>query len=422
MVSLIEGHPEDSVAFMKRYRPPRLEEIDPSFIHMNPAVMEPSDFQPLEEYSEPVEPRVIDSFDYRAQAAVAIDAAEALIDNMRGDLEGRASLYDRIFDVMRAKRYRAGTVKQTRFEDNRALFRPTIESHIAQGTPLKFVLPSFPFKHKNPVKVGRRTPDMAEILCLSQLHEACHALSLIYEPGARFVIISDGLVYHHMFGVTRHEAMNYRERVKEMIGELGATDILQVTDMEDLVESRREAFDFVRSRLEPVFADWWRTHPDNLRRASLVSAAASNINTAESITHDLVQMATKDAVLGTDEEDTLGTFEKIKGNAVDRADEGAFEFALFLYVLKEIDLVRASFPRAVRATVHPKPTQWGLHLVNQESRVFPWQGVAYRKRGGQWRLKYEFEMRRKRAVPVHVRDDDEMFPFYYEDADATDGQ
>ncbi len=72
--------------------------------------------------------------------------------------------------------------------------------------------------------------------------------------------------------------------------------------------------------------------------------------------------------------------------------------------------------------MHPKPTQWGLHLVNRESRVFPWQGVAFRKAGGQWRLKYEFEVRRNRAVPVHLRGEDEMFPFYYEHAEAAGGR
>jgi hypothetical protein len=45
------------VAFRERYRTPSVEEIDPSFIHMHPAVMERSDFEALEEYVEPIEPR-----------------------------------------------------------------------------------------------------------------------------------------------------------------------------------------------------------------------------------------------------------------------------------------------------------------------------------------------------------------------------
>ena len=96
---------------------------------------------------------------------------------------------------MRSKRFRAGTVKQTRFEDNRELFRPLVERHVEAGTPLELVMPSFPFKHRNPVKVGRRSPDMAEVLCLCRLREASLALRRVHEPGARFVVVSDGLVY-----------------------------------------------------------------------------------------------------------------------------------------------------------------------------------------------------------------------------------
>lgn len=144
----------------------------------------------------------------------------------------------------------------------------------------------------------------------------------------------------------------------------------------------------------------------------MIQASTANLNTAESVTQDLVQMATKDVLLG--EDDALASLETIKAQTVDRAERGALEFALFLYVLSEIDLVPSCYPGAVRATVHPKPGQWGLHLVNRESRVFPWQGVAYRNENGQWRIKYELDVKRERATPVHVRGDDNMFPFYYE--------
>jgi pyoverdine/dityrosine biosynthesis protein Dit1 len=411
---LVVADGDQIAAFQGRYRTPSVEEIDPSFIHMHPAVMERSDFEALEEYNEPVEPRVIEAFDYEAQAQAPVEAAEEFVATIRNRLGRLPEVYDKVFEIMRSKRFRAGTASQTRFDENKDLFRPIIEAQIAQGAPLEFVLPSFPFKHNNPVKVSRRSPDMAEVLCICRLKEICHAISRVYDPGARFVIISDGMVYHDMFGVTKHEALSYRERAREMVGQLGFDDVIEVTDMEELVHSRQELFDFVRERLTPVFGEWWHRSSEDLRRASLIQASAANLNTADSVTHDLVQMATKDVLLDTDEDDDLSTLETIKSQTVQRAEKGAFEFALFLYVLREIDLVQSCYPRAVRATVHPKPTQWGLHLVNRESRVFPWQGVAYRNEHGRWRVKYEFEVTRARATPVHVRGEDEMFAFYYE--------
>lgn len=414
MPTLIEAEPAQLAGFKEEYQPPSVKEINPSFIHMHPAVMERSDFQALEEYNEPVEPRILDSFDYRRQAEETIAEAEEFVSAIRKRLDREETVYDKAFEIMRSKRFRASTVKQTRFDENKELFRPIMERQIESEEPLEFVLPSFPFKHKNPVKVSRRSPDMAELLCVCRLYEICHALGAIYDPGARFVIISDGLVYRDMFGVTEHETLNYRERVKEMIEQLGFEGAVEVTDMQELVESRREIFDFVEERMRPVFAEWWDRNPDDLRRASLIQASTANVNTADAVTHDLVQIATKDAIVGSEEGEDLSNLETIKRETVQRAEKGAFEFALFLYVLKEIDLVSSCYPCAVRATVHPKPTQWGLHLVNQESRVFPWQGVAYRNERGKWRVKYEFEVTRERAIPVHVRGNDEMFPFYYE--------
>jgi len=418
--SLVQADNDRLAEFTERYEPPDVEDIDPGFIHLSPAVMERSDFDALERYAEPVEPRVIDSFDYAHQATVTAESAESFIRAVRGRLDSHDTTFDKVFDVMRSKRFRAGTVKQTRFDENRELFRPIVEGHIEAGSPLEFVMPSFPFKHNNPVKATRRSPDIAEVLCLSRLYEICDAIGLVYEPGAKFVIISDGQVYHRMFGVTHHEALTFRERAKEMITELGWDDTLEIVDMQDLVDSRKALFDYVEERLRPVLEEWWGTNTDNLRRKSLIAAAATNLNTADGVTDDLVQLATKDAVLGVEEEEDLANLAKIKSAAVDRAEEGAFEFALFLYVLREIDLVQSCYPGAIRATVHPKPGQWGLHLVNKESQVFPWQGVAYRNEDGQWRIKYEFEMRRTRATPVHVRGDDEMFPFYYEHSGQPD--
>jgi pyoverdine/dityrosine biosynthesis protein Dit1 len=415
--ALVEASGEEIAAFRERYRLPSVEEIDPRFIYMHPAVMERSDFEALEDYNEPLEPRVIEAFDYERQAQATIETAQEFISAIRNRLDRHDTVYDKIFDIMRSKRFRAGTVTQTRFDENKEIFRPIVEARVGEGSPLEFVLPSFPFKHNNPVKVSRRSPDMAEVLCICRLYEICHALGQVYEPGANFVIISDGMVYHHMFGVTEHEALSYRERTREMVAQLGFGDTIEVTDMEHLIASRQELFDFVSEQLRPVFGEWWEANPDDLRRASLIQASTANLNTSESVTHDLVQMATKDVLLDTEEQTDASTLETIRSQTVQRAEQGAFEFAFFLYVLSEIDLVPSCYPRAVRATVHPKPTQWGLHLVNRESRVFPWQGVAYRNEHGAWRIKYQFEVTRARATPVHVRGEDDMFAFYYEQSD-----
>ncbi|MDQ6784232.1 MAG: isocyanide synthase family protein [Actinomycetota bacterium] len=398
------------------YRPPTLEEIDPSFIYLSPTVMETSEFEALDAYDDPIEPGVIKSFDYAGPRQETVARAESFLGGIGNRLSKLPTVYDRVFAIMEAKRYRAGTMTQTRFAENKDLFRPVLERHINDGSPLEFVLPSFPYKFSNPVKVARKAPDMAEILCLSQLYEICHCLSSVYEGGARMVIISDGHLYHKMFGISEYEAVEFRDQIKEMISMLGFDRSIEIVDMQDLIRSRQERYDLIWHELEPVFAKWWAQNPDNERLCSLIKSSAPNINTAGEVTHDLVQMATKDILHETDQDETLANFQKVRDRVRERSEDGAFEFALTLYTLKELNLVEQCYPQAIRATVHPKPGQWGIHLVNRQTRVFPWQGVAVHKLSNdRWTVKYEFEAIRRRAVPIHIKG--ELFPFYYEERD-----
>lgn len=398
------------------YDPLGVDEVDPSFIFLSPTMLKPKDFEALDTYQEPINPKTIPDFDYARQKKETTEAAETFIDSISNNLNKLETPYDKIFQVISSKRYRAGTKNQTQFDDNKELWRPIIEAHLKDDTPLEFVLPSFPYKFNTPFKVARKSPDMAEILCLSQMYEISRSLSSVHEPGVRFTIISDGQLYQSIFGITEYEAERYREQVAEMISKLEYDDHLDIVDMEqDVIGPVHEEFDLVKDKFRPVLTEWWEQNPDNERRASLIISSAPNINTAGEQTHDLVQLATKDILEDQDPDSTVTNVERVRQGVRERTEEAAFEFALVLYTLKELDLVAIAYPGAVRATVHPKPGQWGLHLVNEHTQVFPWQGVAYKPKDGKWTVKYESDVLRRRAVPVHIEGD--MFPFYYEQSD-----
>lgn len=411
-----ESLKEDIQQRVEGYDPLGVDEVDPSFIFLSPTMLKPKDFEALDRYQEAINPKTIPEFDYAGQKKETIQSAESFIDSISKNLNKLETKYDKIFQIIASKRYRAGTKKQTQFDDNKELWRPIIEAHFEDDSPLEFVLPSFPYKFDTPFKVARKSPDMAEVLCLSQLYEICLSLGSVHEPGVRFTVISDGQLYQSIFGITEYEAERYREEVREMISRLEYDDHLDIVDMEqDVIGPVREEFDLVKDKFRPVLKEWWERNPENERRASLIISSAPNINTAGEPTHDLVQLATKDIMEDQDPEDTVANVERVRQSVRGRTEEAAFEFALVLYTLKELDLVATAYPRAVRATVHPKPEQWGLHLVNEQTQVFPWQGVAYKPKEGKWTVKYESDVLRRRAIPVHLEGD--MFPFYYEESD-----
>lgn len=401
-------------------RIPSVEDIDPSFIFISPAVTKGSEFQAGEEYLEPVPPRVIDGVDYQAQRDSAVRDAERFV-RAKSDLLGSAgsTVYDRVFAIMKHRRYRAGTLAQTRFEENKDIFRPTITARIDAGEPIVCVLPSFPFKLPNPAKTSRRSPDMAELLCLRRLYELCHAVSLVYPPGMQFVIASDGEIYRRLCGVSAHEAAVYSQITREMIKVMGASDRISYTDMPDLIATRRDEFDHLSAALRPTLEQWWRRNPDDLRRLSLIRNSMSNLNTSTHITQDLVQIATKNLIgVAGDDADLLEDLRRIRSQLAKRADESAFEFALLLYTLKELDIFRSCYPEALRATVHPKPGQWGINLVDEHCRVLPWAGAAFHKGRDTWRVRYEWDLHRSGARPVHLAGD--AFPFFYENPRLED--
>ncbi|KAF2127515.1 hypothetical protein P153DRAFT_424165 [Dothidotthia symphoricarpi CBS 119687] len=83
--------------------------------------------------------------------------------------------------------------------------------------PVCMFLPAFPFKSPNTeVKVLRGLPDKAEDLALAHLNGMCAAAQEIYDPGARLVIVSDGLVYNDLLEVPDHVVWEYGQELRAL--------------------------------------------------------------------------------------------------------------------------------------------------------------------------------------------------------------
>ena len=76
-------------------------------------------------------------------------------------------------------------------------FLAHIYNRVAANEPVLMCLPAFPFKSPNrSTKVLGRLPDKAEEFALAHLNGLCSAIGDIYGPGAKLMIVSDGLVYN----------------------------------------------------------------------------------------------------------------------------------------------------------------------------------------------------------------------------------
>lgn len=108
-----------------------------------------------------------------------------------------------------------------------------IQEKMGQGQELVFVLPAFPAKSPSPEKTSGENPDWAEVLALQGLQSLCERLTLLYAPGARVVICSDGRVFSDVVGVSDASIDRYGQGIDQIIREF-SLDRLSTFNMEDL--------------------------------------------------------------------------------------------------------------------------------------------------------------------------------------------
>ncbi|KAI1324201.1 Clavaminate synthase-like protein [Xylariaceae sp. FL0255] len=112
-----------------------------------------------------------------------------------------------------------------------------IEAALNRGEPIELVLPAFPFKSSNKTKkVLGPLPDEAERISLLHLNGLCEGIKDVAEVDAFLTIVSDGVVYNDILGVSDEEVWNYGQALREMATALGCHN-LRFARLCDLVKS-----------------------------------------------------------------------------------------------------------------------------------------------------------------------------------------
>ncbi|UKZ61479.1 uncharacterized protein TrAtP1_002745 [Trichoderma atroviride] len=110
-----------------------------------------------------------------------------------------------------------------------------IYSYVKAGASIPMALPGFPFKSPNSQeKVLGKLPDRAEELSLAHLNSICLSIKDIYPPGANLTIISDGLTYNDLLGVSDKDVWKYGETLRAIATAKGHKHII-FSRLQDLV-------------------------------------------------------------------------------------------------------------------------------------------------------------------------------------------
>jgi pyoverdine/dityrosine biosynthesis protein Dit1 len=102
-----------------------------------------------------------------------------------------------ILDVICRYRLKQNDTTMSRFDEGYIKHLATLYRHVKTKSPIRLVLPAFPFKSPNTrTKVLGKLPDKGEEFALAHLNGLCAAIADIYPFGAKLTVVSDGLVYN----------------------------------------------------------------------------------------------------------------------------------------------------------------------------------------------------------------------------------
>jgi pyoverdine/dityrosine biosynthesis protein Dit1 len=247
---------------------------------------------------------------------------------------------------------------------------PKLAAYIKNSARIEFVLPAFPVKSPNPRKVLGRLPDMAERISLAFLSSLCRQIELIYPPGARILICSDGYVFADVIGVTDGDVSLYQRALKSLITETDAS-ALGLFNLGDAHHFSSHEAD--KHRLRELLCAEYGQSSNSVKQMLLDTT--DGLELYRSITRFMF-------------EDRLALDGRQSRTALQRESRQ-----------RAVDVIRRSwawgalleneFPDAIRLSIHPQPAnspKMGIHMMEtHDSWLTPWHGVAVRQ-GDRFRL------------------------------------
>ncbi|SLM34376.1 Pyoverdine biosynthesis [Lasallia pustulata] len=110
-----------------------------------------------------------------------------------------------------------------------------VEHFVFKNEPVCMVLPAFPFKSPNKkTKVLGDLPDKGEEIALQHLDGLCQAIGDVYPAGGRIFIVSDGLMYNDLLGVSDQEVWRYGHALRQLADDC-ACNRLKFVRLRDLI-------------------------------------------------------------------------------------------------------------------------------------------------------------------------------------------
>jgi pyoverdine/dityrosine biosynthesis protein Dit1/AcrR family transcriptional regulator len=238
-----------------------------------------------------------------------------------------------------------------------------VEYYVLRNEPVHFILPAFPAKSPNQLKVLGELPDLAEETALITLESICKEIMDVYRPGARITICSDGRIFADLVGVSDEKVTNYTQHLKKLIQEL-QLNYIDIVNLEDLVPAKS----FEEARMDVISA-----------------YAEPVVNLAEKLKGDKKFQQLFNGIHRFIIEDRL-VMEP--GKSKTRIKEDSKHIALDVIMRSNAwtRFLSVFFPEAVRLSIHPYSShsnKIGIQITNAvDNWLTPWHGTMVLTKDG----------------------------------------
>lgn len=175
-----------------------------------------------------------------------------VISNLRAVTVAHEAMVERIAEIIASYRISGPGDRYKDVMEPKML--DTLRSFVAKQEPINMVLPAYPFKSPNrESKVLGPDPDVGERMSLQHLNSIGARIQQIYPPGGHVTIVSDGLCYNDLLGVSKEEVFDYAKGLHRITDVLGLKH-LKFTDLFELIGSERSpnAAEEYASRIEKL--------------------------------------------------------------------------------------------------------------------------------------------------------------------------
>lgn len=316
------------------------------------------------------------------------------------------SISEKILRIITSPKYRSGWAYLINLDKYTGIFLKNIEHFISKNEPVKFMLPAFPFKIKNPLKSSRWDADLAEVASFCKFNEINLQIQKIYSPWAQFYIFHDGHLYYRHFLHTKKDAEKYFSSLKNFIKKLGLEKIVFIKDAyEELkkFDNLTKAYKIARKEMNNLR----KYHKQNEKIIQISNSARNNINLS-SVSIDILLkiFSNKKIVLNKD-------LIVLKKEIFEKSWKCAFEYMVVQHMLEKLDFFNKLVPNWIRLTVHPKEWQIWIHLVKKTTFLLPWMWVGLLKKDWTVSVRYESELKDNASyTPIYIKGENK--PFYYQ--------